>query len=319
MNAGIRVRGKLQFVYPGTSQLGHDGEHGPWPLDAAGRDLSWYDNNDFGGYKSYHVFGQDTDFFGAYWHDDDFGMVRYAPRDEKAGQEDLDLGPVAAGDDLGAAAHRQRRAVRRGPVGPAVQPVGASGSTFTPFKHRGFAPHTADRWTEYWYPVVGTRGFVAASRIGALNVTAAGRPPDPHALAGDAAGRHPRRVRRHPPHLQPVRCPTAPRAVPSTPWSVDKALARQPAHHRRRRPAGVPRRPECRRPGAAARRSGRIRLAVGVRPVPAREGAGCDSGSTAPPAPISTAPWPGGRTWCRHSPIARCSRSGRWTTRPPAS
>ena len=32
------------------------------------------------------VFGKATDFFGAYWHDDDFGMVRYAPRDEKAGK-----------------------------------------------------------------------------------------------------------------------------------------------------------------------------------------------------------------------------------------
>lgn len=33
------------------------------------------------------MFGQATIFVGAYWHDDDYGMVRYAPRDEKAGKQ----------------------------------------------------------------------------------------------------------------------------------------------------------------------------------------------------------------------------------------
>ena len=75
MNASIKVRGDLHFVYPGTSALGHAGEHGPWPLDGASRDLSWYDNNNFGGFKSYHVFGQATDVVGAYWHDDDYFMM----------------------------------------------------------------------------------------------------------------------------------------------------------------------------------------------------------------------------------------------------
>ena len=50
----------------------------------------------------------------------------------------------------------------------------AEQSTFTPFKHRGFAPGTADRWTEYWYPVAGIGGIVAASRLGAMNVTPLG-------------------------------------------------------------------------------------------------------------------------------------------------
>ena len=40
-----------------------------------------------GTYKSYHVFGKYTDFSGAYWHNDDFGMVRYATHDEKAGKK----------------------------------------------------------------------------------------------------------------------------------------------------------------------------------------------------------------------------------------
>ena len=173
MNAGIPVKGKLQFIYPGSSFLGHNGEHGPWPLTAAGRDVSWYDNNDFGGYKSYHVFGATTDFFGAYWHDDDFGMVRYAPRDEKAGKKIWIWGLSRQGmiwENLLTDADGQYAEVQSG----RLFNQSAEQSTFTPFRHRGFAPHTADRWTEWWYPVRGTKGFVAASRIGALNVTQQG-------------------------------------------------------------------------------------------------------------------------------------------------
>jgi len=66
-----------------------------------GKDISFYDENNFGGYKSYHVFGRYTDFFGAYWHHEDFGVGRYALTTKKAGQEDLDLGPFPAGNDMG--------------------------------------------------------------------------------------------------------------------------------------------------------------------------------------------------------------------------
>ena len=173
MNAGIKVDGKLQYIYPGTSYLGHAGEHGPWPIDASGRDLSWYDNNNFGGYKSYHVFGRETDFVGAYWHHDDYGMVRYGARDEKAGKKIWIWGLSRQGmiwTDLLTDTNGQYSEVQSG----RLFNQSAEGSTYTPFKHRGFTPHTADRWTEYWYPVVGTKGFVAASRVGALNVTGTG-------------------------------------------------------------------------------------------------------------------------------------------------
>jgi hypothetical protein len=87
MNAGFKAAGNLEFVYPGTHQIGHGGEVGPWPVDAKGRDLSFYERNDFGGPKSYHVLGRESDFWGAFWHDDGFGMGRWAPRDEKLGKK----------------------------------------------------------------------------------------------------------------------------------------------------------------------------------------------------------------------------------------
>jgi hypothetical protein len=44
------------------------------------------------------------------------------------------------------------------------------GSSYTPFKHTGFKPSTSDTWTEYWFPVMKTGGFVIANQFGALNI-----------------------------------------------------------------------------------------------------------------------------------------------------
>ena len=32
-------------------------------------------------------------------------------------------------------------------------------ATFTPFKHLNFAPYATDIWTEYFYPVLRTKGL----------------------------------------------------------------------------------------------------------------------------------------------------------------
>src|SRR5260221_14568121 len=45
----------------------------------------------------------------------------------------------------------------------------AEGSTLTPFKHVSFEPYATDEWTEYWYPVLHTKGVVKANEYGALN------------------------------------------------------------------------------------------------------------------------------------------------------
>jgi tetratricopeptide (TPR) repeat protein len=41
---------------------------------------------------------------------------------------------------------------------------------YTPFKYRSFAPSETDQWTEYWFPVLQTKGLVKANESGALNV-----------------------------------------------------------------------------------------------------------------------------------------------------
>jgi tetratricopeptide (TPR) repeat protein len=174
MTAGIPTEGDLRYVFPGTGWIGHDGEPGEWPTNSArGRDVSSYEANNFGPYKSYHVMGSAGDFFGAYWNDQNFGMARVAPRDEKPGQKIWIWGLSRQGmiwEDLLTDTDGQYSELQSG----RLFNQSAEGSTFTPFKHRGFTPHLTDRWTERWMPVVGTKGFVVASAAGALNVTADG-------------------------------------------------------------------------------------------------------------------------------------------------
>ena len=172
MNAGIKASEDLQFIYPGNKYVGHNGEVGEWPINPEnGKDVSYYKNNDFGQYKSYHVFGRYTDFFGGYWHDEGFGMGRYAEHAGKPGKKIWIWGLSQQGmiweklltDTDGQYVEVQSGRLFNQTAGP---------STFTPFKHRGFPPYATDEWTEYWFPVKGTKGFVQANPYGALNASA---------------------------------------------------------------------------------------------------------------------------------------------------
>ena len=175
MNAGIPVAGNLEFIYPGTHHLSHDGESNAWKIHPEnGKDISFYDRNDFGPYKSYHVFGKYTNFFGAYWHRDNFGMGRYAAHDEKAGKKIWIWGLSQQGmiwEKLLTDKDGQYAEVQSGRLFNQT----AESSTVTPFKHRGFAPYQSDTWTEYWFPVKETQGFVTANPVGAMNVRASQR------------------------------------------------------------------------------------------------------------------------------------------------
>lgn len=170
MNVGMKSTGNLEFVYPGNRYIGHSGEYADWKINADnGKNISLYENNNFGGYKSYHVFGKYTDFFGAYYHDEDFGMARYSLRDEKPGKKIWIWGLSQQGmiwEKLLSDTDGQYVEVQSGRLFNQA----SDGSNFTPFKQLGFDPHSADEWTEYWFPVKGTKGFVQANPYGALNV-----------------------------------------------------------------------------------------------------------------------------------------------------
>ena len=169
MNAGYPAAGNAEFCYPGTNYIGHGGELHSFPLDEQDRDISWYEKNDFGNSKSYHIVGKYNDFYGAYWHDNDFGSIHHADYDEKLGMKIFLWGLSREGgiwEDLLTDTNGQYIELQSGRM--YNQP--ASNSSLTPYKHTAFGPQATDRWTEYWFPVKGIKGVSKASRIGALNV-----------------------------------------------------------------------------------------------------------------------------------------------------
>ncbi len=174
MNVGMPANGNLEFVYPGTRYIGHEGEYANWRINKDnGKDISFYEQNNFGGYKSYHVFGSYTDFFGTFYHAKNFGMGHYALYDEKPGKKIWIWGLSRQGmiwDKLLTDTDGQYVEIQSG----RLFNQSADGSSFTPFKHRGFSPYATDEWTEYWFPVKGTGGFVKANPYGSLNVNVEG-------------------------------------------------------------------------------------------------------------------------------------------------
>ncbi|WP_316813412.1 DUF5107 domain-containing protein [Pedobacter heparinus] len=157
-NVGIKTSGNLEYIYPGQHRLGHDGSPQSWPEDEEKRKISFYDQNNYGEYKSYHVFGAYTDFWGCYWHKDQFGMGHSAPYDEKPGKKIWIWGLSRYGmiwEDLLTDEDGQYTEVQSGRL--FNQSVAASSKT--PFKHRSFLPYTFDTWEEHWFPVKNTGGL----------------------------------------------------------------------------------------------------------------------------------------------------------------
>jgi len=168
MNAAARASGNLELIYPGNKRIGHGGEIGEWPVEN-GRNLSFYENNNFGGYKSYHVINAFSDYFGGYWHDNDFGFGHYSTYDDKPGKKLWIWGLSRQGmiwEDLLTDNDGQYIEFQAGKLFNQA----ASSSTFTPFKHREFIPYDADVMKEIWFPLKNTGGMVAASEYAVLNV-----------------------------------------------------------------------------------------------------------------------------------------------------
>lgn len=168
MNAAAKAGDDLEFIYPGKNWIGHGEEVGNWPTDN-NREINWYKNNNFGSYKSYHVMNSYSDFFGGYWHNEDFGFGHYGNFDEKPGKKLWIWGLAPEGmvwEDLMTDTDGQYIEFQAGKLFNQA----ANSSTLTPFKHKEFVPHDADIMNEIWFPLKGTGGMVAASEFGVLNI-----------------------------------------------------------------------------------------------------------------------------------------------------
>ena len=169
MNLGVKTSGDLEYSFPGKYHLGHDGAHHAWSTDEKGRKINFYENNNFEGPKSYHVFGEATGFYGAYWHKDDFGFVHYADYDDKPGKKVWIWGLSDQGmiwEKLLTDNDGQYTEIQSGRLFNQA----AGESSKTPFKNRGFAPGSTDQWVEYWFPVKETNGLKYAEPSGSVNL-----------------------------------------------------------------------------------------------------------------------------------------------------
>jgi tetratricopeptide (TPR) repeat protein len=159
----------LKYYFPGDHYIGHDGEEFPWPVLKDGRNISNYAENNYGSDHSYHVLGTYTDFFGGYYTTRNFGFGHWNDYTGKPGKKIWiwALSPQGAmwtdllTDQPG---NMQYTEIQTG----ILFNQEAAGSTFTPFKHMAFPGNSCERFSECWFPVVGTGGITEIGTAGIL-------------------------------------------------------------------------------------------------------------------------------------------------------
>jgi len=162
MNGAVKVSDDLKFVFPGRYHIAHDFSVplAPWPVDASGKDLSLYRNNNFGSYKSYFTVGEYENFFGGYWEKDAFGFGHWALYDDMPGHKIWIWGLSRQGmiwEDL-----------LTDNDGQYSEPQ--AGRYLNQNDHEFLPPYAADSWREIWFPYREIGPMKTASPKGVMNV-----------------------------------------------------------------------------------------------------------------------------------------------------
>ncbi len=151
-NAAFPAAEDLVLVYPGTAYIGHDGQRFAYPVDGTGHDLRLYKDQAHEGALSLHVVGSHKPFFGAYYSNDDWGLMHYALRDEKLGRKYFSWGQSGDGDiwiDLLTDCGKQYVEMQGGRL---FNQNMNSSSENTPFRQTLMTPFMTEEWSEYWIP-----------------------------------------------------------------------------------------------------------------------------------------------------------------------
>ncbi|WP_051664248.1 DUF5107 domain-containing protein [Dyadobacter crusticola] len=173
-NAAFRASEDMQFFFPGTHHVGHDGLASPWPIDENGVDLSYYKNVNSGGDKSYHVMGTHTSWFGGYWRNKNFGFGHWSPYSDAPGKKLWIWSRAREGaiwEDLLTDTDGQYIEAQSGVT---FNQAAERSGFHSPFNQKNLGPFYSETKTEYWFPVKGAGGMVDASPYGTLNVAAGG-------------------------------------------------------------------------------------------------------------------------------------------------
>ncbi|MGO9967871.1 MAG: DUF5107 domain-containing protein [Bryobacteraceae bacterium] len=166
MNVAEKAGKDLEVILPGTAWIGHNYAvpSQPWPTGRDGRDLAFYKNHDNTDDGSFFVHGALSDFSGGYWHDSDFGYGHWALHEDVPGQKLFRWSLSRAGaiwESLLTDSDGQYFEHQTGRL------LDQSDTGF-------FAPYSADRWRELYFPYKKIGPMVKATPYGALNVRQAG-------------------------------------------------------------------------------------------------------------------------------------------------
>jgi len=163
LNSADKVSNDLEFIFPGNFSIGHSYTEKPdtWPVDRQGHDVSWYKNNNFGGSKSYFIFGKYENFYGGYWHDSDFGFGHWALYDDAPGKK-FWLWALSRQGGIW-------QDLLTDTDGQYSEPQ--TGRLYNQSDHEFFTPYTADTWTELWFPYKQIGPMTKATPSAVLNVT----------------------------------------------------------------------------------------------------------------------------------------------------
>ena len=172
MNAAADVADDLRYYFPGTNHIDHSGNLYQWPVNQEGRDISLYPDNDFGSDHSYHILGTYTDWFAGYYEKSDYGFGHWTLHPLKVGKKIWIWALSRQGEiwkDLltDTTENKQYTEIQTG----LLYNQAGSGSTYSPFKHRGFEPGSEILFGERWFPLSGISGVKAISENIALNIT----------------------------------------------------------------------------------------------------------------------------------------------------
>ena len=174
MTAAAFAKDDLEFYTPGNQYLKHSGEAMPWPYDSKERKISAYKNNNFGPSKSYHVVGEYNDFFGGYYHNEQFGFGHWSLYEEIPGQKLWLWALSRTGgiwEDLLTDTDGQYIEFQAGRLFDQYSP----GDHINPITQATFAPYSADTWRELWFPFNQIGGMSDVSPMGVLHVKEDGR------------------------------------------------------------------------------------------------------------------------------------------------
>ncbi|MFI3314175.1 MAG: DUF5107 domain-containing protein [Rikenellaceae bacterium] len=170
MNAGYDQTEQMGFYFPGDTYIGHNGNNHSWPYDSEGRDISKYSENNFGSSKSYHITGATSDYYAAYWPENEFGSVHYSPYGEKLGMKIFLWGLARSGmiwEDLLTDNSGQYVELQSGRLFNQETDQSAN----TPFKHFTLQGAACESFTEYWYPIKNTKGVLTTNKYATVNIT----------------------------------------------------------------------------------------------------------------------------------------------------